>query len=81
MELARTAGRLGGTAPAVYNAANEEAVAAFLDGRLAFPRIVEIVATLVADLPVRERPTLAEVLEVEEEARRRARVLVAQGAA
>jgi 1-deoxy-D-xylulose-5-phosphate reductoisomerase len=81
VELARTAGRLGGTAPAAYNAANEEAVAAFLDGRLRFPRIVEIVAAVVGDLPVRELPTLAEVLETEGEARRRARVLVEQGAA
>ena len=37
------AGRRGGTAPAIFNAANEEAVAAFLDGRIAFGRISEII--------------------------------------
>jgi 1-deoxy-D-xylulose-5-phosphate reductoisomerase len=42
--LARRAGRAGGTLPAVLNAANEVAVAAFLDGRLSFPGIWETVA-------------------------------------
>lgn len=37
------AGRAGGTAPAVFNAANEVAVAAFLDGRIAFGRIPELI--------------------------------------
>jgi len=37
------AGRAGGTAPAVFNAANEVAVAAFLDGRIAFGRIAELI--------------------------------------
>ena len=39
LDLARRAGTQGGTLPAVMNAANEVAVAAFLDGRLAFPGI------------------------------------------
>ena len=38
VELARRAGRLGGTAPAVYNAANEECVEAFHAGRDRLPR-------------------------------------------
>lgn len=38
------AGRQGGTAPAVFNAANEVAVAAFLDGRIGFGRIAEVLA-------------------------------------
>ena len=37
------AGRAGGTAPAVFNAANEVAVAAFLEGRMPFGRIAEII--------------------------------------
>ena len=43
VELARQAGRLGGTAPAVYNAANEECVEAFHDGRIGFTQILDIV--------------------------------------
>ena len=76
VDLARAAGRRGGTAPAVLNAANEECVAAFLAGRLAFPAIVDTVARVVDEHPFRERPTLAEVLETESDARDRARRLV-----
>lgn len=47
--LAREAGARGGTAPAVYNAANEVAVEAFRAGRLTFDRIVDTVATVLAD--------------------------------
>jgi 1-deoxy-D-xylulose-5-phosphate reductoisomerase len=43
VELARGAGRLGGTAPAVYNAANEVCVDAFHDGRIRFTQILDIV--------------------------------------
>ncbi len=74
--LAKEAGRRGGTAPAALNAANEECVAAFLDGRLPFLGIVDTVARVVSDHAFRERPTLAEVLDTEEQARRRARELV-----
>jgi 1-deoxy-D-xylulose-5-phosphate reductoisomerase len=77
--LAKAAGERGGTAPAVLNAANEECVAAFLDGRLPFLAIVDTVAAVVESHPFRERPTLAEVLETEGEARRRARELVDRG--
>ena len=49
VELARRAGRLGGTAPAVFNAANEECVAAFHGGRLGFLQIVETVATVLGE--------------------------------
>jgi 1-deoxy-D-xylulose-5-phosphate reductoisomerase len=43
LSLARTAGEEGGSAPCVYNAANEVAVTAFLDGRLPFLGIAEVV--------------------------------------
>ncbi|HEV2378043.1 MAG TPA: 1-deoxy-D-xylulose-5-phosphate reductoisomerase [Streptosporangiaceae bacterium] len=46
---ARRAGQAGGTAPAVYNAANESCVDAFLTGRLPFAGIVDIVAQVVSD--------------------------------
>ena len=44
IDLAIQAGTSGGTLPAVYNAANETAVAAFIDGRLTFPGIWQTVA-------------------------------------
>ncbi len=47
--LAREVGALGGTAPAVFNAADEECVAAFLDGRLPFLGIVDTVAEVVSE--------------------------------
>jgi 1-deoxy-D-xylulose-5-phosphate reductoisomerase len=49
VELAREAGRRGGTAPAVYNAANEVCVEAFLAGRMRFNQIVPTVARVLAE--------------------------------
>src|SRR2546427_5963424 len=43
LELARRAGEVGGTLPAVLNAANELAVEEFVNGRLRFPQISELV--------------------------------------
>jgi 1-deoxy-D-xylulose-5-phosphate reductoisomerase len=76
VDLCRSAGRRGGTAPAALNAANEECVAAFLAGRLPFRGIVDAVARIVDEHEFRERPTLAEVLQTEEAARAAARRLV-----
>ncbi len=47
VELARYAGETGGCMTAVYNAANEEAAAAFLDGRIGFPAIVDTIADVL----------------------------------
>ena len=49
VELARQAGKLGGTAPAVYNAANEVCVDAFHDGRIGFTQILDIVAVVLRE--------------------------------
>ena len=49
VELAREAGRLGGTAPAVYNAANEVCVDAFHDGRIGFTQILDIVEVVLRE--------------------------------
>lgn len=64
VELARRAGQAGGSVTAVYNAANEVAVQAFLDGAVRFPDIVRIVAEAVdaADRWRAEPGSLAEVL-------------------
>jgi 1-deoxy-D-xylulose-5-phosphate reductoisomerase len=73
-DLGVAAGRRGGTAPAVFNAANEAAVAAFLAGRIPFGRIPELVdAALAAHVP---EP--ADDLETIRAADRAARVLVAE---
>lgn len=78
VQLAREAGTRGGTAPAALNAANEECVEAFRAGRLPFPGIVDTVAEVVGAHAFRERPDLAEVLETEQEARRRAHEVLAR---
>jgi 1-deoxy-D-xylulose-5-phosphate reductoisomerase len=70
--LARAAAGTGGTAPAVFNAANEVAVEAFVAGRLPFLGIAELVARTLAAAPAREPATLAEVLAADDEARRTA---------
>ncbi|PSR67726.1 1-deoxy-D-xylulose-5-phosphate reductoisomerase [Nocardia sp. MDA0666] len=78
VELARAAGKAGGSVTAVYNAANEIAVQAFLDGALRFPDIVRTVARVVesADRWAAEPSTLDEVLAADAWARQRARTLV-----
>jgi len=47
VRLAKSVGRAGGTFPAVFNAANEQAVDAFHDGRLSFPGILDVVRRVV----------------------------------
>jgi 1-deoxy-D-xylulose-5-phosphate reductoisomerase len=75
--LAREAARLGGTAPAVYNAANEACVADFLAGRIPFTRIVDTVARVVSEGNTTRTgaATLDDVLAVDAWARVRAREL------
>jgi 1-deoxy-D-xylulose-5-phosphate reductoisomerase len=79
--LAREAARLGGTAPAVYNGANEACVAAFLAGRISFARIVDTVARIVSehDTSSERGLTLEDVLAVDAWARARAEELNARG--
>jgi 1-deoxy-D-xylulose-5-phosphate reductoisomerase len=79
VELARHAGAGGGCLPAIYNAANEEAVAAFLDGGTTFTSIVDVVQRVLAEADGwRAEPAdVAEVLAAEAWARARARELVA----
>jgi 1-deoxy-D-xylulose-5-phosphate reductoisomerase len=80
--LAFQVGRSGGTAPAVYNAANEECVEAFLSGRLPFPGIVDTVAAVVEEhgTPRAAALTLDDVLDAETWARKRARELATAAA-
>ena len=64
------AGRLGGTAPAVYNAANEVAVRHFLAGRLSFPGIAEAIAETLERCPAAAAQSLQDVLQADTRARR-----------
>ena len=75
VELAREAGKMGGCVPAVYNAANEEAVAAFRAQNASFTSIVDTVSEVVsaADEWRREPRDIEDVLAAERWARRRAR--------
>jgi 1-deoxy-D-xylulose-5-phosphate reductoisomerase len=59
----------GGTAPAIFNAANEVAVAAFLAGRLAFPRITQVIETVLERVAARPIGALGDVLGADTEAR------------
>ncbi|MGY1917219.1 1-deoxy-D-xylulose-5-phosphate reductoisomerase [Blastococcus sp. SYSU DS0973] len=80
VRLARAAGEAGGMVPAMYNAANEEAVAAFTAGRLSFPGIVQLVARTLDDAPDLGAPTCVEdVLAAEKWAREHARGVIAGG--
>ena len=75
--LAREAAAAGGTAPAVYNAANEACVAGFLAGSIGFTRIVDTVARILSEHDAARATvtSVADVLAVDEWARRRAREL------
>ncbi|WP_194834759.1 1-deoxy-D-xylulose-5-phosphate reductoisomerase [Nocardia sp. XZ_19_369] len=75
IDLARQAGEAGGTVTAVYNAANEVAVQAFLDGAIRFPAIVRTVAAAIeaADQWRTEPNSLEEVLAADTWARAFAR--------
>lgn len=73
VDLARRCGALGGGLPAIFNAANEVAVAAFLEGRIGYTNIIDTVETVVQQLspsaisPLRD---LADVSAIEDDARR-----------
>jgi 1-deoxy-D-xylulose-5-phosphate reductoisomerase len=78
VRLAKAAGQAGRCRPAIYNAANEECVAAFVAGSLPFLGIVDTVAEVLAQAPDFAEPgTVEDVLAAESWARARARELVA----
>jgi 1-deoxy-D-xylulose-5-phosphate reductoisomerase len=80
VELAREAGQKGGCLTAVYNAVNEEAAAAFLDGRIRFPAIVRTIADVLhaADQWAADPATVEEVLDAQRWARERAKGAVSR---
>lgn len=78
VQLARKAAAQGGMYGAVYNAANEEAAAAFLAGRIKFPQIVDIVAAVLdkAAYAAKSPEDIEDVLACEKQARGDAHALI-----
>ena len=71
LRLALDAGRAGGTAPCVLNAADEVAVAAFLDGRIPFTAIAAAIELVLEQMPALPLTHFEDLFAVDEEARRR----------
>jgi 1-deoxy-D-xylulose-5-phosphate reductoisomerase len=72
LNLARRAGEVGGTLPAVLNAANEAAVSLFIDHRISFTKISEIVARVMQSHSVIAQPDLDQILAADAWARQEA---------
>ncbi len=78
LKLSYQAQETGGSATCTLNAADEVAVSAFLDGRISFPGIAEVVEETLAQVPSRRPRSIAEVLEIDEESRTVARGVAAR---
>ena len=71
LRLALEAGEAGGTAPCVLNAADEVAVAAFLDGRIPFTGIAAVIERVLEEMPARPVGHFEDLFATDAEARRR----------
>jgi len=71
----------GGASSCVLNAADEIAVAAFLNGKLRFTAIARVVEETLNRMPYREPASVSEILETDEDARRVAREVIEKNAA
>ena len=69
LRLAREAGEAGGTLPGVFNAANEVAVEAFLEGRISFPRIWGMVESVMQEHRTEKNPNLDSIVAADQWAR------------
>ena len=78
LALSYQAQETGGSATCTLNAADEIAVEAFLDGRVSFTGIADVVEETLARVPVRQARSVGEVLEIDEESRAVARNLVSR---
>ena len=65
LKLAYDAQRIGGSMPTVYNAANEKAVGLFLDRKIAYLQIPELISEAMEQHKVIENPNVEEILETE----------------
>jgi 1-deoxy-D-xylulose-5-phosphate reductoisomerase len=64
IDLARRCGEIGGAMPAIFNAANEEAVAAFLKSEIKFTEIIEVVDAVLQHLASMAPTTLSDIADV-----------------
>lgn len=80
LALARHAAEVGGTLPAVMNAANEAAVGFFLDAQLAFPAITALTAQVMDTHEPGANPTLEQIMQADGWARQAAQSLIREGA-
>ena len=78
LKLSYQAQETGGSATCTLNAADEVAVSAFLEGRILFPGITEVVEETLAKVPSRHPRSITEVLEIDEESRSVARGVAAR---
>ncbi len=62
------AAKIGGTMPTVFNAANERAVSLFLENKIRFLQIAEVIKAAMEEHKVKAQPTVDEILEAEKEA-------------
>ncbi len=69
LALAKKAGKTGGTMPAIMNAANEAAVAAFLSDKIGFLDIADIVENTMNTFEAKQNPTIEEIIETDREVR------------
>ncbi|HWF10319.1 MAG TPA: 1-deoxy-D-xylulose-5-phosphate reductoisomerase [Bryobacteraceae bacterium] len=76
LRLAYQAQSKGGSATCVLNAADEIGVEAFLNGRISFPAIARTVEETLQKMPDRDPASVAEILEIDQDARRMARELI-----
>ena len=76
LRLAFEAQRTGGTAPAILNAANEVAVAAFLDGSVAFLQLIQVVEETLSRAKISHAADLPTIIDADTEARQIAKQLI-----
>ncbi len=76
VKLAYEMGKTGGTATVCLNAANEEAVFAFLDGKIKLYNIYEITKKMCDEHKVIKNPTIDEIFEVDKEVREKTKELI-----
>ena len=69
LSLARQAIRTGGTAPTVFNAANEVAVARFLGGEIGFLQIADVAERALNDTPIIQNPDIEDIFETDRKVR------------
>ena len=81
LKLAYQCQETGGSATCTLNAADEIAVEAFLEGRIGYPSIYEIVSETLSKMPERNLRTVGDILEMDRESRVLARQLIAARAA